>query len=500
MKKILNIVILGVLSVLLMITADALGTNSGSIKTIDVQESSLVEQPVLAVNAQPVQIKKIYHKDQLIGVLTSEEELQAFLDSIYVEKYQADFPDTKLGLGEDIFITTEESYITYENADTYIFDYLREYSLFSVQVYKIKFSNGAIIYVKNTDLFEEAKEQYLLNFISFDAYELLKRKLMPAELTTYGTREIGINVIETAEYSPAMASVNEILKTKSEIIYFLSYGYNDVLKTYTVKTYDTIEYIAYLSGMTAQQLISINSDKLQSENQILIPGTVLNVSYFDSPLSVVVTKERFAKEIVYPQTTQYVKDSSIREGLSVIKTREKVGYKNVKYIEKYVNGILVESNVSSSVITKQPIREVVLIGTKIIPHIGSGTLRWPIGYPRYITCAFHCYYLNGSWHTGLDMRYSNSTAGTIYAADRGRVEAVGYSSTSGYYVRINHNNGMVTYYAHMRSRSWVVEGIVVNKGEAIGTIGATGVATGYHLHFGVQVNGVWVNPCKYLYC
>jgi len=215
---------------------------------------------------------------------------------------------------------------------------------------------------------------------------------------------------------------------------------------------------------------------------------------------VVVTKERFAKEIVYPQTTQYVKDSSIREGLSVIKTREKVGYKNVKYIEKYVNGILVESNVSSSVITKQPIREVVLIGTKIIPHIGSGTLRWPIGYPRYITCAFHCYYLNGSWHTGLDMRYSNSTAGTIYAADRGRVEAVGYSSTSGYYVRINHNNGMVTYYAHMRSRSWVVEGIVVNKGEAIGTIGATGVATGYHLHFGVQVNGVWVNPCKYLYC
>lgn len=500
MKKALTIVILALMSFLLMFASDILGSASRVIKADELQEASLVQQPVLSVSPQATQIKKIYHKDQLIGVLTSESALQDFLDQVYAETYQKDFPDTKLGLGEDIFITTEESYISYDNVDQQIFDYLKENSLFSVEVTKIKFSNGALIYVKNKALFEEAKEQYLLNFISLDAYELLKKKLLPAELKAYGTREIGINVVETAEYSPAMASVNEILKTKSEIIYFLSYGYNDVLKTYTVKTYDTIEYIAYLSGMTAQQLVSINSDILKSENQVLVPGTVLNVSYFDSPLSVVVTKERFAKEIVYPETTLYVKDNSIREGLSVIKTREKVGYKNVKYIEKYVNGILVESEVSSSVITKQPIREVVLVGTKIIPYIGSGTLRWPIGYPRYITCSFHCYYDRGTWHTGLDMKYTTTNAGPIYAADRGRVVDVGYNSISGYYVKINHNNGMMTYYAHMRSRSWVVEGIVVNKGEIIGTIGMTGIATGPHLHFAVIVNGVYVNPCKYLYC
>ena len=500
MKKIFTVILLGVMSFLLMIASDLLGNNAKLAQSVNVQETSLISQPVMSVNVQPVQIKKIYYKDQLIGVLSSETDLQAFLNSVYQEKYQADFPNTKLGLGEDIFITTEESYITYDNADQQIFDYLKTNSLFSVQVYKIKFSNGAIIYVKSTNLFEEAKEQYLLNFISKSAYDLLKIKQLPAELVTYGTREIGINVIETAEYTPAMASVDQILKTKSEIIYFLSYGYNEVLKTYTVKTYDTIEYIAYLSGMSAQQLISINSDKLQSENQILIPGTVLNVSYFDSPLSVVVTKERFAKEIVYPQTTLYVKDNTIREGLSTIKTREKVGYKNVKYIEKYVNGVLVESVVNSSVITKQPIREVVLVGTKIIPYIGSGTLRWPIGYPRMITCRFHCYYERGSWHSGLDMKYTNTQAGTIYAADRGRIMEVGYNSIAGYYVKINHNNGMITYYAHMRSRSWVIVGIVVNKGEAIGTIGMTGIATGPHLHFGVLINGEWRDPCKYLYC
>ena len=496
MKKTVTFLFAIMMSILLMFASDVLGSSQTPLTAATIKEASLVEQPVMAVNLAPHQIKKVYYKDQLIGVLTSEEALQTFLDSIYTENYQKDFPNTKLGLGKDIFITTEESYITYNNVDQQIFDYLRQYDLFSVLVYKIKFSNGAIIYVKNTTDFENAKEQYLLNFVSKGAYDLLKKKQLPAELVTYGTREIGLNVLETAETTQAMASISEILKTKSEIIYFLSYGYNAVLKTYTVKTYDTIQYIAYLSGMTAQQLISINSDILKTENQILIPGTILNVSYFNSPLSVVVTKERFAKEIVYPDTTLYVKDASIREGFSAIKTQDKIGYKNVKYIEKYINGVLVESAVSSSVITKQPVREVILVGTKVIPYIGSGTLRWPINYPRRISCAFHCYYN----HNGTDMQYTNSSTGVIYAADRGRVMEVGYNSQSGYYVKINHNNGMITYYGHMRARSWVVVGIVVDKGEAIGYIGRTGIATGPHLHFGVMVNGVWVNACRYLYC
>jgi hypothetical protein len=303
MKKTLTILFALIMSFLLMVAAETFGSGQSLITKINIKESGIVDQPVLAVDAQAHLIQKVYHKNQLIGVLTSQEEMDAFLQSVYVETYQADFPDTKLGLGEDIFITSEESYIFYENADSQIFDYLKENTLFSVQVYKIKFSNGAIIYVKNTNDFETAKEQFLLNFISIDAYELLQKKQLPAELTTYGTREIGINVLETAEYSEAMASVSEILKTKAEIMYFLSYGYTEALKTYTVKTYDTIEYIAYLSGMTAQQLVSVNSEIIQSENQILVPGTVLNVSYFDSPLSVVVIKERFAKEIVYPETT-----------------------------------------------------------------------------------------------------------------------------------------------------------------------------------------------------
>lgn len=499
MKRPFTIAFAAVMSGLLMIASDVLSTNR-VMSPGAIREVTLIDQNVLRVNPTANTIYKLYLEDELIGVVNDKSALDDFLTQIYAERYAADFPDTQLGLGADITMVSETSVLSYENKDPEIFDYLAENDLFSVEVYKVKFSNGAIIYVKDKDLFEEAKEQHLLNFIDSQAYDLLRKKLPVPELNDYGTRDIGINVKETAEISKAMASTSEILKTKAEIIHFLSYGYDPVLETYTTETYDTIEYIAFKHNLTPAQLLSINAGILTSENQILLPGTQLNVSYFNSPLSVVVTKERFAQEIVYPPTTKYVRDSSIREGLSVIKTHDKTGLKNVKYTETYINGILISSNVSSEVITKQPIQEVILVGTKIIPHIGSGTLRWPINYPRMITCRWHCYYAYGKWHEGLDMRYSNSMTGPIYAADRGRVVDSGWTSVLGYYVRINHNNGMITLYAHMRARSWVIPGIVVNKGELIGYIGNTGRSTGPHLHFGVSVNGRNVNPCKYLGC
>ena len=499
MKRLFTIAFAAVMSVLLMIASDVLST-SRILNPSAVREATLIDQAVVRVNTTTTNVTKLYLEEELIGVVNDREELDAFLEDIYAQRYAADFPNTQLGLGADITMVTEASYFVYEDVDQAIFTFLADNDLFSVEVYKVKFSNGAIIYVKDQALFEEAKEQYLLNFIDSTAYELLRKKQPVPELSDYGTRDIGITVKETAEISKAMASTSEILKTKADIIYFLSYGYNPVLETYTTQTYDTIEYVAYNHNLTPLQLLSINADVLTSENQILLPGTTLNVSYFNSPLSVVVTKERFAQEIVYPPTTKYVKDASIREGLSVIKTNDKTGLKNVKYTETYINGILVSSNVSSEVITKQPIQEVILVGTKVIPHIGSGTLRWPINYPRILTCGWHCYYYNGRWHEGLDMKYSNSQTGPIYAADRGRVIESGFNSSLGYFVKINHNNGMITMYAHMRSRSWVIPGIVVNKGEQIGYIGSTGLSTGPHLHFGVNVNGNNVNPCKYLYC
>lgn len=99
-------------------------------------------------------------------------------------------------------------------------------------------------------------------------------------------------------------------------------------------------------------------------------------------------------------------------------------------------------------------------------------------------------------HKGLDIAASCGTP--IYAAAGGTVEFAGTNGSLGKLVIINHGSGVKTYYAHCNSLK-VSSGQKVEAGTNIATVGKTGTATGYHLHFEVRVNGTSVNPQKYLY-
>ena len=67
----------------------------------------------------------------------------------------------------------------------------------------------------------------------------------------------------------------------------------------------------------------------------------------------------------------------------------------------------------------------------------------------------------------------------------------------GNYIMINHGNGLVTMYAHC-SKISIKSGQSVSAGQKIGEVGNTGYSTGSHLHFGVLLNGTYVNPISYL--
>ena len=99
-------------------------------------------------------------------------------------------------------------------------------------------------------------------------------------------------------------------------------------------------------------------------------------------------------------------------------------------------------------------------------------------------------------HKGLDIAASCGTP--IYAASSGTVEFSGYKGSLGKLVIINHGNGVKTYYAHCNSLK-VTTGQKVEAGKNIATVGKTGTATGYHLHFEIRVNGTSVNPQNYIY-
>lgn len=100
-----------------------------------------------------------------------------------------------------------------------------------------------------------------------------------------------------------------------------------------------------------------------------------------------------------------------------------------------------------------------------------------------------------SYHQGIDLA---GAAGTpIYASRTGRVTLATYSNSAGYYVTINHGDGFSSIYMHM-TNFVVSAGQAVSAGQLIGYMGSTGISTGNHLHFGIAMNGAYVNPASYL--
>lgn len=452
------------------------------------RNSSKLKQEIIKELDDPVATTVLYANNQVIGTVTDLEKIQTMINEVSKEKYEEEFPNSNLGFGEDVFIAEEMAYFIYEDIDKEIKDYIVTNDLLAIETHKIKFSNGAVIYVKNLEDFENAKETYLLNFISENELSYIKKGEQPPVKDGYGSSVLSLEILEKTEVSSGYTSIDNILLNEREIVEFLSYGYDVDKKYYEVQEFDTVDGIARMSKMSPQQLLTINP-QIKSREQLLKEGEKINVTFFDSPINVIVKKQTVKEEVVYPESTKYVTDPTLREGVIKTRVKEMPGSKKVVYKETYVNGELKDgAEILNTEILIEPIREEIVKGTMVLPNIGSGTFRYPVNNPS-VTCGWYCY----PGHTATDFIDTLNRFGPIKAADRGVVSQVGYSGINGNYIWINHNNGYKTYYGHLNS-VYVGVGYTVARGETIGQIGQTGYATGPHVHFMVTYNGVYINP------
>ncbi len=101
------------------------------------------------------------------------------------------------------------------------------------------------------------------------------------------------------------------------------------------------------------------------------------------------------------------------------------------------------------------------------------------------------------FHRGIDI--SARLGEPVVAPADGTVVKACRKSDMGNMMTIDHGNGIVTSYGHLLKMSAKKCGQKVKRGEVIGYVGNSGRSTGPHLHYGVRVNGIHVNPQKYLF-
>ncbi len=101
----------------------------------------------------------------------------------------------------------------------------------------------------------------------------------------------------------------------------------------------------------------------------------------------------------------------------------------------------------------------------------------------------------GEFHTALDI--AAKLGAPIQAPADGIVANVEKRPDMGLMIQVEHGRGIQTLYAHL-FRAAVSKGQVVKRGDIIGYVGNSGRSTGAHLHYSVSLNGVYVNPRKYL--
>lgn len=258
---------------------------------------------------------------------------------------------------------------------------------------------------------------------------------------------------------------------------------------YEVKDGDTLWDIANQSGLTIDDIMDINPDINPDRLQL---GDTLNLSKPDPLINVKTVVTKTEVETVNPPVEER-KDNSLYIGEKRILASGKSGKREITYQITTLNGLETDRQVKDEITLEKSEPKVVATGTRVL-LASRGTPGGRLAWPAVGSVISPFGTRGGRLHAGVDINAGYGTA--VSAAQAGTVIRASWYSGYGNCIDISHGDGIVTRYGHL-SRIAVKVGQKIGKGQFIGRVGATGHATGPHLHFEVMVNGRARNPMSY---
>lgn len=353
--------------------------------------------------------------------------------------------------------------------------------------------------------------EFLCAVRSEDTFMRVKNEVLNAfaEKNGYTDSSCTVDFNDTVTTVPGLYPDNDKIWSAEKLQDYLN-GEKVPTITHVVAEEETLEDIAAQYKVTKDALLQLNKE-LNEEN---IPkGSTLLIRKGERNMKIKTTVTYTAVETIpFDTVSQY--DNSIYIGTTMTIVDGAAGNDIVSYTDTYIDGILADS--SREVVrfnANKPINKLIKIGTKGIP-VGDndipvsprllrdqgGTFVWP--------APDNCFWLSQRYnpsrsHYGLDICSSDdgSCRGRrIVAVADGIVVMATYHYSWGYYIRVDHGDGVITGYAHALEGSFRVSvGDYVKAGQQLSSIGTTGNSTGYHLHFEVWLDGVRVDPLPYVY-
>lgn len=254
----------------------------------------------------------------------------------------------------------------------------------------------------------------------------------------------------------------------------------DLIINYSSKNVDSVE----LNQTPSYELKFVDKNEQTNEQEIIIAmqkDVTITYKYYeialDDEVIESVDKKEDAESIVSELKSTHDEDLNLTISEKITQNIEEIKTDEVEVAKSNISTVIEEN--------ENTIADVEGIKIACLPVTG-------IISSRYAESSS----IRSSTHTGLDIAAPSGT--DIQVVADGTVTCASYNGSYGNLVKVDHGNGVETWYAHT-SKMYVTVGQEVKAGDIIAAVGSTGNSTGPHLHFEIRINGNHVNPQNYLY-